>query len=67
MEIEYSHVKHETSKAFLINFDKKEFWVPKSQCIVFENRNFNGGINKVIEIKDWLWDKIIDKEFFCRG
>jgi len=36
VDVKYSHIKHETDKAFLFEIGEKDVWIPKSACEVDE-------------------------------
>ena len=49
-EAYYGKVKDETEKAYLVDFDGFERWLPKSQLSVYEND---------VVVEDWLARKIL--------
>lgn len=48
--VEYDHFLGETSMAYNIMIGKKDYWIPKSRCVLYK-------VSKEIHIELWLAEK----------
>ena len=55
--IKFDKLKGETPKAFLIQIDRKEHWIPKSQCQRFATNNKLGGH---VELPTFIINRMFD-------
>ena len=56
IEVEVDFIKHETDKAFLIEVDGEETWVPKPQILNAEDLEV-GDESVTIVVPEWLADR----------
>jgi len=47
-------VKHETEKAYLVEYEEEEYWLPKSQIVEEESDEIQLGETVTISVKRWL-------------